>query len=75
MYKVKLMQWVSALGKRVDSERYHIGVRLAPRSRRCVIEIIEKANPEHVWYLGDQQQVLQWLRCIVLFRLNNSCYT
>lgn len=70
-----LMQRVSALDKRVDSERYHIGVRLAPRSRRRVIEIIEKANPEHVWYLGDQQQVLQWLRWYCSFRLNNSCYT
>ncbi|WP_244422441.1 hypothetical protein [Ktedonobacter racemifer] len=56
-----LVQWVSALGKRIDTECYSIGVRLAPRSRRRVIEIIERSNPERVWHLANQQQILAWL--------------
>ncbi|GHO65056.1 hypothetical protein KSC_039480 [Ktedonobacter sp. SOSP1-52] len=56
-----LVQWVSALGKRIDIGRYSIGVRLAPRSRRRVIEIIERGNPERVWHLANQQQILAWL--------------
>ncbi|EFH85656.1 hypothetical protein [Ktedonobacter racemifer] len=56
-----LVQWMSALGKRIDTDRYSIGVRLAPRSRRRVIEIIEHAKPERVWHLANQQQILAWL--------------
>ncbi|EFH88830.1 hypothetical protein Krac_10332 [Ktedonobacter racemifer DSM 44963] len=56
-----LQQWVSALHRRIDTDCYRIGVRLAPRSRRRVIEIIERANPERVWHLEKQQQILAWL--------------
>ncbi|GHO61246.1 hypothetical protein KSC_001380 [Ktedonobacter sp. SOSP1-52] len=56
-----LQQWVSALHRRIDTDRYSIGVRLAPCSRRRVIEIIERANPERVWHLEKQEQILAWL--------------
>ena len=56
-----LVQWVSTLHRRIDTGRYSIGVRLAPRSRCRVIEIIERANPERVWHLGKQQHILAWL--------------
>ncbi|GHO77006.1 hypothetical protein KSD_47770 [Ktedonobacter sp. SOSP1-85] len=56
-----LVQWMRALVKRIDTDRYSIGVRLAPRSRRRVIEIIERGNPERVWHLANQQQILAWL--------------
>ncbi|GHO76488.1 hypothetical protein KSD_42590 [Ktedonobacter sp. SOSP1-85] len=57
-----LVQWVSALQRRIDTDRYCISVRLAPRSRRRVIEISEHANPQRVWYLGNQQHILAWLQ-------------
>ncbi|GHO72075.1 hypothetical protein KSC_109670 [Ktedonobacter sp. SOSP1-52] len=62
-----LVQWVSALGKRIDSDHYNIGVRLAPRSRRRVIEIREKSTVGQVWHLGNQQQILQWLQQYCFF--------
>ncbi|GHO77236.1 hypothetical protein KSD_50070 [Ktedonobacter sp. SOSP1-85] len=57
-----LQQWVSALNRRIDTGRYRIGVRLAPRSRRRVIEIREKSTFGQVWHLANQQQILQWLQ-------------
>ncbi|GHO56421.1 hypothetical protein KSB_48960 [Ktedonobacter robiniae] len=56
-----LVQWVRALGKRIDTDHYSIGVRLAPRSRRRVIEIREKPTFGQVWHLRNQQQILAWL--------------
>lgn len=57
-----LVQWLRALGRRIDTNRYSIGVRLAPQSRRRVIEITARTNPEQIWYLADQEQILRWLR-------------
>ena len=56
-----LVQWMHALQRRIDTHHYCIGVRLAPRSRRRVIEIIESINPKRIWHLANQQQILTWL--------------
>ncbi|EFH80259.1 hypothetical protein [Ktedonobacter racemifer] len=56
-----LVQWVSALEKRIDTDQYSIDVRLAPRIRRRVIEIREMASPERVWHLGNRDHILLWL--------------
>ena len=59
-------------GRVLDTGRYHIGVCLAPRSRRRVIEIMEGPNPERVWHLTNQQQILQWLQWYCSFPLEQQ---